>query len=536
MFNPDMMANAAKMMQNMSPEDMQRMSQMAANMDPKVMESMMKNMGGPAAGLDSAGMSRAAEQLKHMTPDQLRAGMSQAETQLGGQKQYYCNAAEILKNEGNALIKGERYAEALEKYNKALENITSMNASDVSTLRTSLLNNSALCHLKQKSYKEALSASDEVLKLDPRNFKALFRRGQARSELGGLLEAFADVRQASEISPSDKAIAAELQRLRARVKEAGLKEEDAPAPAQPQHEVSAAWQSPATGGGASASSSSSRAPTFGNDRWQKAAELAEDPDMLKQATDVMSGMSAEDLQRMMGNTPLPPGMDAATMKAQMEHLQKNPDMMKAAMDSFKSMPEDERRKMLEMRCGGAAPDLQQQAARMTDLSARKPEEADMMQKVAQQMASDPNLSEQMSNMMKNMPPDQLQKMMEFSSKVAADGKMPAGMGMGAAGGLGGMDQTAAMSSMMNDPDMMKATEEMMKNMSPETLAAMAKASGVDLDEGKAKMVARFLPWLMRFMRWFGYLKQGWSALFSRKGRFVIAGIVVVVAVLQQMRE
>merc|ERR1712217_55514 len=109
------------------------------------------------------------------------------------------------------------------------------------------------------------------------------------------------------------------------------------------------------------------------------------------------------------------------------------------------------------------------------------------------------------------------------------------MGNADLGGLGGLDQKAAMASMMSDAGMMKATEEMMKNMSPETLASMAKASGLDLDEGKAKMVARFLPWLMRFMRWFGYVKKGWSALFSRKGRLVLAGVVVAIAMLQQMR-
>merc|ERR1719464_593071 len=115
-------------------------------------------------------------------------------------------------------------------------------------------------------------------------------------------------------------------------------------------------------------------------------------------------------------------------------------------------------------------------------------------------------------------------MMNMSSKMR---------GGGAAGADGGMPDPSAM---MNDPDMMKATEDMMKNMSPEMLASMAKASGLDLDEGKAKMVARFLPWLLKLMRLFGYLKKAWSAAFSRRGRLILAGCVVMIAMLQHYRE
>merc|ERR1719230_1138296 len=99
--------------------------------------------------------------------------------------------------------------------------------------------------------------------------------------------------------------------------------------------------------------------------------------------------------------------------------------------------------------------------------------------------------------------------MNMSRSMGGAGGMPGmggGMpGMDAMAGKGGMDPSA----MMNDPDMLKATEQMMKNMSPEMLASMAKASGMDLSEDKAKLVAKFLPWLMRLMRWFGHLKKGW---------------------------
>merc|ERR1719401_915510 len=98
--------------------------------------------------------------------------------------------------------------------------------------------------------------------------------------------------------------------------------------------------------------------------------------------------------------------------------------------------------------------------------------------------------------------------------------------------MGGMDPSA----MLNNPEMMKATEEMMKNISPEMLASMAKASGVEISEDKAKLVAKFLPWLMKGMRLFGHVKKGWSAVWSKKGRLVLAAFVVFVAMYQHYRS
>merc|ERR1712032_461633 len=100
----------------------------------------------------------------------------------------------------------------------------------------------------------------------------------------------------------------------------------------------------------------------------------------------------------------------------------------------------------------------------------------------------------------------------------------AGGGMpGGGAGEGGMPDPSAM---MSDPDMMKATEDMMKNMSPEMLASMAKASGMDISEDKAKMVARFLPYMLKLLRVFTYLKKLWSAMWSAKGRVVLAVVVL----------
>mmetsp|Transcript_86481 Transcript_86481/g.224587 ORF Transcript_86481/g.224587 Transcript_86481/m.224587 type:complete len:528 (-) Transcript_86481:90-1673(-) len=526
------------------------MTQMAANMDPKVMENMMSTMGGGPSNVDTA---QALEQMKNMTPDQLKAGMAQAQNQMSAQKQYWYNASEMLKNEGNAEVKKECYPAALAKYTKALENIQGHVGDDVAVLRVILLNNIALCHLKTKDFAQALQAGEDALKVDPKSFKALFRRGQAREALGSLEDAVMDIRQAAELAPNDKAISRELERLRGELKERGISEENLK-PAATTHEVSPAWQSASTTPSASSgsraaggSSSSSSGGSSGRKDWAEAAErLAENPDMLKQATDMMSKLSPEQLQSMMDSSALPPGMDAATMKSQMEHLQKNPDMLQNAMDSLKAMPPEDRKKILaqhrsqsDVKQDPSAmsslfenPEMMQQALQMTKemspellekLNINSPEEADMMKSAAEQMASNPELTKQMADMMKNIPPEQLQQMMNLSSRMRgkSDGaSLPEGV-----------DPT----SILNDPDMMKATEEMMKSMSPETLASMARASGMDISEDNAKVVARFLPWLMKLMRVAGHLKRMWSVMWSPRGRMVLAVVVLLFAVYQHYR-
>jgi len=279
---------------------------------------------------------------------------------------------------------------------------------------------------------------------------------------------------------------------------------------------------------------------------------------------MMSKMSPDDLQKMMGSTSLPPGMDASTVKNQIEHLQQNPEMLKTAMDSLQAMPEEERKKVIAQRYGAAAsgdprgadpetfgkmfenPEVLQQAISMTKnisdedmkrFNLGSPDQADMMRRTAEQMASNPGLTKQMSEMMKNMSPEQLESMMAMSSQMRGGGG-PAGTsgddGLGPGGpglGPGGLDPSA----LMSDPDMLKMTEQMIGNMSPEAMASMARASGLDLSEDKARLVARMLPWLMKLMRWFSYLRKGWSWCWTRNGRIAVAGLVLAAAMYQHYR-
>merc|ERR1719163_2126858 len=133
-------------------------------------------------------------------------------------------------------------------------------------------------------------------------------------------------------------------------------------------------------------------------------------------------MSEEDIAKMM------PGVDPSMVKNQLS----NPEMMKGAMEQLKSMPEADRKKLLEQRqamgSGGMPdmasmssvfenPEMMKQVAEMAKNQGGDDEQSQMMRQAAEQLQANPELGKQMSEMMKNMSPEQMSKMMEMSSKM-----------------------------------------------------------------------------------------------------------------------
>merc|ERR1719491_1731322 len=501
-------------------------------------------MGGAPPGMDSKQM---CDQMKNMTPEQMRAGMNQAQGQMGAQKQYVYSGALQLKSSGNAHIQTQEYAKALESYDRAIENLRPHSGDDVKVLRLQLLSNAALCHLKGNNFRKAMDVCEEALKLDPKAVKPMFRRGLAHEGMGDFSEALLDVKEAHNLSPSDKAVETELQRLRKLAKEKGINEEDLKPKAPTASASSSAGSAPKSFGPGD-SLSSSKMPN-NDDMKQAMDQIGQNPEMFNQAADMMKNMSPEEISRMM------PGADPATVKKQFE----NPEMMKTAMDRMQSMPEAERQKMFEaaskMRESGGSPgvpgmppgadmssmssvfenpEMMQHVAEMArHQEGVDPEQAAMMRQAAEQIQQNPELGKQMSEMVKNMDPEQMQKMMAMSANMrggmsqGSDG--PGGSPGGMPGGMPDAEQ------FLNDPQMMKAAEDMMKNMSPETLSAMAKSSGIDLDENKAKMIGKmmpYMPYVLKCMRAFGFIKRGFKSIFSPRGKMAIAVIVLSVAVYQ----
>merc|ERR1719248_172314 len=122
----------------------------------------------------------------------------------------------------------------------------------------------------------------------------------------------------------------------------------------------------------------------------------------------------------------------------------------------------------------------------------------------------------------------MQKMMEMSAKMAEAGLKP-----------GAQNDPAQMSSMMEDPDMLKASMEMMSNMKdmdPEMLKNMAAQSGMSEDQLKQatekmanvdpKTLQRLASVATYGFKAYKGAKSVWKWFGTRQGRIAVAVGVV----------
>lgn len=105
-----------------------------------------------------------------------------------------------LKDQANDIIKQKDFHGAAALYTEAL---AKHDPDDPQ--RIMLLSNLALCMLKLKQWKECVDAASQALELDMDHTKALFRRGQARRELGELAAARSDLERSLETAPPNLA-------------------------------------------------------------------------------------------------------------------------------------------------------------------------------------------------------------------------------------------------------------------------------------------------------------------------------------------
>lgn len=124
-------------------------------------------------------------------------------------------AAERRKQRGNALVRQGNWAEALEQYRDALQELHFL-APNLETQREreALVNicylNCAFCHLGLEEYAAAAEDCSKVIESDESNIKARFRRATALGELREFDRAFEDIEAALSIEPGNS----ELTRLR----------------------------------------------------------------------------------------------------------------------------------------------------------------------------------------------------------------------------------------------------------------------------------------------------------------------------------
>ena len=127
-------------------------------------------------------------------------------------------AAERRRADGNEAYKAGRYEEALGRYSVALSfvdedlmiQLQGFHYDKAVAARTPALLNSAACHLKLENYNGCIGAASQVLAEDPKNAKALYRRGCARHALGQTDAALKDLQAGWQLAPGDAGLGKEL--------------------------------------------------------------------------------------------------------------------------------------------------------------------------------------------------------------------------------------------------------------------------------------------------------------------------------------
>lgn len=119
--------------------------------------------------------------------------------------------AKLFKEKGTTYLKGNKVMLAIKMFKKAIEFLEGdFEFQDVvkeerNNLILSTQSNLALCYLKTDQNIEAKNACNKVLEIDPKNEKALFRRGQALLNLASPDIALKDFQYVIQIEPKNSA-------------------------------------------------------------------------------------------------------------------------------------------------------------------------------------------------------------------------------------------------------------------------------------------------------------------------------------------
>jgi FK506-binding protein 4/5 len=126
----------------------------------------------------------------------------------------------ILKEAGSEIFKSGRIRFALTRYvsaSRLYEHEKNLTKEAKSILKLVYLNE-AMCNLKLQKYAKAEAACSKVLKEDPQNVKALFRRAQSLENLAQFDRALNDAKRGLEIEPSNTELRALYGKIRDQVK------------------------------------------------------------------------------------------------------------------------------------------------------------------------------------------------------------------------------------------------------------------------------------------------------------------------------
>ena len=126
--------------------------------------------------------------------------------------------ATALKEQGNDLYKAGRHAEAVKKYDEALQALKGLTDDDAKDTTTKCRLNKVACLLKLQGYAAAAHECRNVIQAEPENAKALFRLGQAAELLGDYGTAQRALTDSIKLQPSLKEPRDLLAQIQARLK------------------------------------------------------------------------------------------------------------------------------------------------------------------------------------------------------------------------------------------------------------------------------------------------------------------------------
>ncbi|KAJ3301675.1 hypothetical protein HDV03_000516 [Kappamyces sp. JEL0829] len=90
---------------------------------------------------------------------------------------------------------------------------------EIKTLLVATHSNMAACYLKLNKPSKCIQSCDLVLGIDPKNGKAMFRKGQALHALHDYDHAQAILKEAVLLAPNDTGIRSELQAVKDKIRE-----------------------------------------------------------------------------------------------------------------------------------------------------------------------------------------------------------------------------------------------------------------------------------------------------------------------------
>ncbi|XP_044506269.1 outer envelope protein 61 isoform X1 [Mangifera indica] len=573
MMDPELMRLAQEQMSRMSPADFARIQQqMMANPDlMKMATESMKNM-------RPEDLRRAAQQLDHTRPEEMAEigeklanatpeEIASMRTHVDAQVTYKLNAAQMLKTKGNQLHSQGHFKAALEKYLLAKKNLEGIPSSRGQTLLLACSLNLMSCYLKTRQYDECIKEGSEVLAYDPKNVKALYRRGQAYKELGRLGDAVSDLSNAHEVSPDDDTISDVLRDAKQRLaKEGGsytpgglvIEEisEEVGTTSSGNHESSSGGYAVTqpqerTNFSQSKSNTNSGGLTTNPDSFQG---LKDDPEAIRSFQNFISNADPETLAAVSGGT-------AGEI---------SPDMFRAASNMISKMSPEELEKMVQLASSGESP--------FATGSSVTP--GSMPPNIT------PDMLKTASDMMSRMSPEELQKMFEMASSLKMRDTGPTsvnGISSGTGSKSSEFQESAAingnnvvgnpsssrsffpnsrsglqsnfqpsssdlqqMRNQMNDPALKEMFSSMIKNMSPEMMANMSEQFGLKLSqEDAAKFqqamsslspqdLDRMMKWADRVQRGVEGIKKTKNWLLGRSGMILAICMLILAAVLHRL--